>query len=161
MARPSGFDLFAAALVAIALASCMTAPTPPSGPWLDFATLQPGRSSNSALACAADLCPLAQISRPEITLNASAERVAAALRDLESTAQFNTEPNGDIRARYVAITRLMRFRDDVDVLIRPVSAEQARVAVFSRSRIGKSDLGANAARINALETRLREALGSD
>lgn len=139
----------------------MTAPAPPTGPWLDFATLQPGRSSNSALACARDLCPLAQISRPEVTLDASAERIAAALRGLEPSAQLHTEVNGDIRARYVAVTPLLRFRDDVDVLIRLVSAEQARVAVFSRSRIGKSDLGANAVRIDALETRLNAALGSD
>lgn len=147
------------ALFALALAGCMTAPAPPSGPWLDFATLQPGRTSNSALACSADMCPAAQISRPEFTFSASAERVAATLRSIEPNAQFNTEANGDIRARYVAVTPLLRFRDDVDVLIRPVAAEQSRVAVFSRSRIGKSDLGANAARINALETRLRAALG--
>lgn len=147
-----------APLLAFALTACMTAPAPPSGPWLDFATLAPGKSSNSALACAPDLCPAATLSRAEFSFNASAERVAEALRSLEPTAQFHTEPNGDIRARYVAVTPLMRFRDDVDALIRPVSPQQSRVAVYSRSRIGRSDLGANSARINALEGRLQAAL---
>ena len=101
---------------------------------------------------------MAQVSRPEFTFSARAERIAATLRGLEPSAQFYTEPNGDIRARYVAVTPLMRFRDDVDVLIRPVSAQQTRVAVFSRSRIGVSDLGANAARIEALQARLSAAL---
>ncbi len=154
--------IFAAALVALALAfaleACVTAPAPPTGPWLDFASLRPGKSPNSALACAQDVCPLASISRPEFSFDASVAQVADALQQLEPTAQFQTEPSGDIRARYVAVTRLMRFRDDVDVLIRPLSAERTRVAVYSRSRIGRSDLGANAARINALETRLRAAL---
>ncbi len=136
----------------------MTTPAPRSGPWLDFAALQPGKSPNSALACAPDLCPLATFSRAEFNFEASAERVAAALQNLEPAAQFRTEPSGDIGARYVAVTRLLRFRDDVDVLIRPVSGQQTRVAVFSRSRIGLSDLGANSARIDALETRLRTAL---
>lgn len=147
-----------AALLALALGACVTAPAPPPGPWLNFATLAPGKSSNSALACAPDLCPQATISRPEFSFDASAERVAAALLTLEPSAQFQNEASGDIRARYVAVTRLMRFRDDVDVLIRPVSAERSHMAVYSRSRIGRSDLGANAARIDALEARLRVAL---
>lgn len=136
----------------------MTAPAPPSGPWLEFATLAPGRSANSALACDADICPQARASRDALVFDVSAERVATALAQLEPTAQFHTEPSGNVRARYVAVTRLMRFRDDVDVLIRQVSPQQSRMAVFSRSRIGYSDLGANAARIEALERALRAAL---
>lgn len=150
--------LLLALLVALTLGGCMTAPAPPAGPWLDFATLAPGKSSNSALACAADMCPLATISRPEFRFDASAERVAAALQSLEPSAQIEAQASGDIRARYVAVTRIMRFRDDVDLLILPVSAEQSRMAVYSRSRIGRSDLGANAARIEALEARLAAAL---
>jgi uncharacterized protein (DUF1499 family) len=153
--------LAAFSALALTLAACMTAPAPPSGPWLEFATLQPGKSPNSALACAADICPLATLSRPEFSFAASAERVAAALHRLEPSAQTKTEPSGDIRVRYVAVTPLMRFRDDVDVLIRPVSQQRARMGVYSRSRIGVSDLGANAARIRALETRLAAVLGSE
>ena len=70
---------------------------------------------------------------------------------LEPSADFRTEANGDIRARYVDTTAVLRFRDDVDVLIRPVTDTSAKVAIYSRSRVGLSDLGKNGARIDALE----------
>lgn len=46
----------------------------------------------------------------------------------------------------VAETRLIRFRDDVTVRVRPAGTG-ARVDVRSRSRLGRDDLGANARRI--------------
>jgi hypothetical protein len=46
----------------------------------------------------------------------------------------------------VAVTRLLRFRDDITVRVHP-AAEGSRVDIRSRSRLGRDDLGANAARI--------------
>ncbi len=46
----------------------------------------------------------------------------------------------------VAVTPLLRFRDDVTVRVRP-QAGGSRVDVRSRSRLGRDDVGANAARI--------------
>jgi len=46
----------------------------------------------------------------------------------------------------VAVTRLIRFRDDVTVRVR-ASGGRTRVDVRSRSRLGRDDLGANAGRI--------------
>ena len=46
----------------------------------------------------------------------------------------------------VAVTPLLRFKDDVTVRVRPVPGG-SRVDVRSRSRLGRDDLGANAARI--------------
>jgi uncharacterized protein (DUF1499 family) len=46
----------------------------------------------------------------------------------------------------VAVTRLLRFRDDITVRVRP-AAGGSRVDIRSRSRLGRDDLGANAARI--------------
>lgn len=149
--------LAAAALLLLA-AGCAT-PAPPQTPWLDFATFERGLATHSAVACNQALCPSAQANRGPLVLAASAANVAAALRQLEPTAVFRTRGNGDVQARYVAVTAVLRFRDDVDVLIHPVSDQSTEVAVYSRSRVGVSDLGANAARIDALETRLRQALG--
>jgi uncharacterized protein (DUF1499 family) len=59
---------------------------------------------------------------------------------------------GEIEA--VAISRLFRFRDDVAIRVRS-DASGARVDVRSRSRLGRSDLGANAARIQAFRESLR------
>ena len=46
----------------------------------------------------------------------------------------------------VAVTRLLRFKDDITVRVRP-TAGGSRVDVRSRSRLGRDDLGTNAARI--------------
>jgi len=40
----------------------------------------------------------------------------------------------------------LRFRDDITIRVRP-AASGSRVDVRSRSRVGRDDLGANAARI--------------
>jgi uncharacterized protein (DUF1499 family) len=47
------------------------------------------------------------------------------------------------------VTRVFRFVDDIVVRVRPGPDEGSRIDVRSRSRDGKGDLGANAARIRA------------
>jgi uncharacterized protein (DUF1499 family) len=54
----------------------------------------------------------------------------------------------------VAVTQIFRFRDDVIIRVRP-EPDGSRVDVRSRSRVGRSDLGANAARIRAFGEALR------
>jgi uncharacterized protein (DUF1499 family) len=49
----------------------------------------------------------------------------------------------------VAETRVFRFRDDFVVRVRPEEGGGARVDMRSKSRVGRGDLGANAARIHA------------
>ena len=56
----------------------------------------------------------------------------------------------------VATTRFFRFKDDVVVRVRP-TAEGSRIDLRSRSRIGLSDLGKNAARIMEFRSRFRSA----
>ncbi|HYO70479.1 MAG TPA: DUF1499 domain-containing protein [Archangium sp.] len=46
-------------------------------------------------------------------------------------------------------TRLFRFRDDFVVRVRPEEGGGSRVDMRSKSRVGRGDLGANAARIHA------------
>ena len=53
------------------------------------------------------------------------------------------------RLTAVAVTPLLRFRDDVVIEVREgETAERAIVHMRSRSRLGKSDLGTNAKRIS-------------
>lgn len=56
----------------------------------------------------------------------------------------------------IAITRLFRWKDDVVVRIRPDGEKACIVDLRSRSREGKSDLGANARRIRRFLEALQE-----
>ena len=62
-------------------------------------------------------------------------------------------------ARYVAVTRLLRFRDDVDITVFEVSGGAA-LAIYSRSRVGQSDLGTNQKRVLALQDAVAAKIGS-
>lgn len=98
-----------------------------------------------------DLAPL-DVPRPPAEVFAVVRRVAAAMPRWSVTA-------ADPDARHleaVAVTRLFRFRDDVVIEVRPAAAGAA-VHVRSTSRVGRGDLGVNAARIRDFLARVREA----
>ena len=59
-----------------------------------------------------------------------------------------------LRIKFVATTGLMRFKDDVDIEIIPVDEGKATFAIYSRSRVGYSDLGANRKRVNEIIRRV-------
>lgn len=130
----------------------------PNGDWIDFATLEPGKRPNRAFACTDDICLPGRATRPAIEVAAPAGDAAAAVQRMEPKAERRDLPSGDIRLRYVATTAVLKFKDDVDILVRPRSDERSTVAVFSRSRIGYSDFGTNRRRIDSLEERLKAEL---
>jgi len=59
-----------------------------------------------------------------------------------------------LRLKFVATTGLMRFKDDVDIEVIPVDEGKATFAIYSRSRVGYSDLGANRKRVKELIRRV-------
>jgi fatty-acyl-CoA synthase len=61
----------------------------------------------------------------------------------------NADPEA-LRIEAVATTFWFGFKDDVVVRVRPGAAGGSRVDVRSVSRVGQSDLGANAARIRRI-----------
>lgn len=60
------------------------------------------------------------------------------------------------RIEAIATSKLFHFVDDIVIRVRPDGAG-SRVDLRSRSRVGQSDLGANAARIRAFEAELAKA----
>lgn len=65
---------------------------------------------------------------------------------VESTVPGGRSGTGRIEA--IATTRLLRFHDDITIRIR-ARADGSRIDMRSASRLGRHDLGANAARIRA------------
>lgn len=129
------------------------------GSWTAFQDLPSGPASNRALACSGSQCPSARAYRGSIAFDAPVEAVAAAVERLERGVARRSEAGG-LHLRYVAVTPTLRFRDDVDLLILPMDEERSSVAIYSRSRVGLSDLGTNRRRVEALERRLRRELAA-
>jgi hypothetical protein len=142
---------------ALILTACASHPAP-KGDWIDFATLEPGLPSNRYLLCAPAICEVSGNPDETLRFSHSAGDLAAELFRLQPDAEQRTLPNGDIQLRYVAVTPVARFRDDVDVLVRPMGPDAAEVAIYSRSRIGLSDLSKNKSRVDALVKQLEANL---
>jgi uncharacterized protein (DUF1499 family) len=69
---------------------------------------------------------------------------------LEEEPRVSVEEVGDAYVHAVFTTRLLRFRDDVELRL---DREAGVVHVRSASRVGYSDLGANQARIESIRSR--------
>lgn len=66
-----------------------------------------------------------------------------------SFGKIDSDPE-KLRLRFVATTGFMRFKDDVDMEVIPLENGKATVAIYSRSRLGYSDLGANQKRVKKI-----------
>lgn len=87
----------------------------------------------------------------------------AVLRRIEAEPRWTLQDQAteQLQLSFVATTAFLRFKDDVDVLVRPATPGQAldaagaEIAIYSRSRVGYSDLGANAKRVRSLIKKLQ------
>lgn len=52
------------------------------------------------------------------------------------------------RAAFVETTKLLRFRDDIYVEFVPIGTDASSVIIYSKSRVGYSDLGVNRKRVD-------------
>ena len=80
----------------------------------------------------------------------------ATARDLGWEIIHESREAGEIEA--VDTTKIMRFKDDITITIKPGTGESCSVYVHSRSRVGKGDLGANARRILLFQSELAKRL---
>lgn len=153
-----------AAIVAVFVGAVVSAPqvpqihditTNPGDPPM-FTTAPPGRpaaypSENADLQREAypDVAPIRVETPPAETV----ERVAEIFESFGWEVTLRDPEGGTLEGNETS--RIFRFVDDVVVRVRPSPLGSGSVVdVRSRSRVGRSDLGANAARIR----RLRDAL---
>ncbi len=91
----------------------------------------------------ADLKPLKLAEPPDAVF----ERAVALARARPGWTVTHVEPQART-FEGVAVTRVFRFQDDFVVRVRPEEGGGTRVDMRSKSRVGRGDLGANAARIH-------------
>ncbi|HAE93127.1 MAG TPA: hypothetical protein DCG65_01110 [Hyphomonas atlantica] len=58
------------------------------------------------------------------------------------------------RIYFIAVSKLFRFKDDVNIAVLPAEGKST-LAIYSASRIGHSDLGANRKRVHELLSSLQ------
>jgi len=127
--------------------------------FLDFQTLRRPAKPNTALIAPAGFTPLEapDAAPPELPFP-PAESFARLLAMIEARGSWKlvAADGATGQVRFIAVTRLLRFKDDVDVTILPVDGAPGRstFAAYSRSRVGYSDLGANRKRLDELAAAL-------
>lgn len=123
--------------------------SPDLGP-VDFTRLARRSTPNDALVCPAGLCggARADLVSPvyDLPYHELRARVLAIVTSDPGATQV-AEAGAGRGDRFVVRTPLMRFPDTVDVMVLPVEGGRSTVAFYSRSQIGRSDLGANLARL--------------
>lgn len=132
---------------------------PDLGP-VDFTRLERRTTPNDALVCPPGFCGAARIDLPAPVFAMPAHDLRQKIRALalaEPGAVQVAEAASGRGDRYVVRTPLMRYPDTVDALVLPQPEGRSTVALYSRSQIGRSDFGANLARLKrwlaALEAR--------
>jgi uncharacterized protein (DUF1499 family) len=89
---------------------------------------------------------------------AAFERALATARAMPGWEVVRSDPaSGTVEA--TSTSRVFRFVDDISIRVRPAD-QGARVDLRSRSRVGQSDLGANAARIQAFRAAFESGVAS-
>ena len=116
---------------------------------VDFSTLQRRDTPNDALACTPEFCAAtADIAAP-VFLRPPGEvfrAVEAALAGEPRLDRVAAE-EGQGMLRYVQRSRILGFPDTIDVKVVPVAEGGSAVLLYSRSKLGRSDMGVNRARI--------------
>ena len=122
---------------------------PPDLGAVRFATLQRSATPNDALACLPEFCaakadlPAPVIARPVnevfLAVQEAVEREPR-LEQVEAHAAQGT-------LRYVQRSKVMGFPDTINVRVVPTVNGGSAVLIYSRSQIGKGDMGVNLARV--------------
>ena len=122
-----------------------------------FASLERRSSPNDALACSPGACAV----KVDVDLPFYAPEPDALLRRLDSIA-LDLRPvervDGDARPgyrRYVFRTALMRFPDTLDAEAEAIEEGKTALRLYSRSLLGRSDLGKNRKRLETIAARLK------
>lgn len=130
---------------------------------IDFATLTRPKSPNTYLVAPEGLCRATTPDQIAPVFAVSPDSLRDAfLRLMRGLPRVSDGPaNMDPLAYdFIETTPLMRFKDDISVRFLPAAGGGATLALYSRSRVGYSDLGANKARVERYLSMLAASVAS-
>ena len=116
---------------------------------IDFETLERRKSPNDSLACPPRLCKAeSDLEAPVFAADAKGLRAAMA-EVIASEPRTSAVHIADdkLTDRYVQRSALFRFPDTIIVRYLEQPGGKSTVAIYSRSQLGKGDMGVNKARI--------------
>jgi len=121
--------------------------------FIDFRTLKRPNSPNTFLLAPAGLCanatsdgaaPIFDLSASDLFARVKQfvdARPSWAIADLDET---------NFKLHIVITSRLLKFKDDLDIDVIHLSDGKSDLAIYSRSRVGYSDLGTNRKRVTQI-----------
>jgi len=121
--------------------------------FISFKSLKRPSKPNTCLVAPADHCLAAEPDFSPPHLNMSGRGLFSNLNEIIAAERQFGKLQADaekLRLKFVATTGLMRFKDDVDIEVIPLEDGKATFAIYSRSRVGYSDMGANQKRVRKL-----------
>jgi uncharacterized protein (DUF1499 family) len=125
--------------------------------FISFKSLKRPPKPNTCLVAPENYCLAAEpdFAPPVVPLTGRGlySRLSEVIASERSWGKLEADPE-QLRIKFVATTGLMRFKDDVDIEVIPLEDGKATFAIYSRSRLGYSDLGANRKRVSDLIRRV-------
>jgi uncharacterized protein (DUF1499 family) len=120
---------------------------------VNFATMELRSSPNQYLVCPADKCEAAS-DQPAPVYAVPEQRLRETLIASWSTMPRTRHVSGSAdpasgEIRFVQTSAILQFPDTISVHTWPVGENQSTLAIYSRSLVGRSDLGANGKRIKS------------
>jgi hypothetical protein len=118
----------------------------------DFTQGRRSGSANDALACTKGACtaPEITIATPDGPPAEIVARLAERLAAIEAHVRRVDDRSDPLYARFVIYTPLMRFPDTLDIEVAERSDGAPAIRAYSRSKLGRSDLGTNRKRLEEL-----------
>lgn len=122
---------------------------PDLGP-IEFATLELPTTPNYFLVCPEGVCSLAKPDSLPPAYRLTASKLQAIAREAwthEARLVMVDSNRNLLQDRYVQRTAILRFPDTISVRFIAMEDDSSSLAIYSRSQIGRSDLGANRDRV--------------
>jgi len=123
---------------------------------VDIESMEYSGGTNTHLICPPGYCKNAKADSDAPIFAVSGAELRQGLLDQLNAAPRTTIMADDGDIRVVSRTDRMRFPDTISIRVIDIADNQASVAMFSRSQIGRSDFGVNGSRIKSIIRRLSE-----